>query len=87
MLEALIKNAPDACRRKLAAAAAKSAPSPPPCVERGALAAPKDHEADAYRASLLRCCASVFLEGSQGALFARARGRCWRATTAPPAVP
>ena len=27
---------------------------------------PKDHEADAYRASLLRCCASVFLEGSPG---------------------
>ena len=65
VLEALIKNAPDACRRKLAAAASKTLRAPLVNAVRVA-GPPKDHEADAYRASLLRCCASVFLEGSPG---------------------
>ena len=65
MLEALIKNAPENCRRKLAAAAAKTLRASLVNAVRVA-GPPKDHEADAYRASLLRCCASVFLEGSQG---------------------
>ena len=65
VLEALIKNAPKACRRKLSTAAAKTLR--PPLVNAARVALPpKDHDADAYRASLLRCCASVFLEGSQG---------------------
>ena len=85
VLEALIKNAPDACRRKLAAAAAKTLRAP--LVNAVRVAGPERTTRPTRIAR--RCCGAArpyFSRARRGPFRSRPRPTCWRATTAPTAA-